>query len=871
MLEQNVLTRPAPTLGEAIAHHQAGHAAEAERLYRATIATSPDHAVASYGLGLLYHAQGRLQDATKAYTDAIAVRPDYVDALINQGTVLLALGRPAEAATLYRRAVALSPANAMAHGNLGKALQDLGQPADAIAAYRTALDHQPDNPVVNANLGGALLDQQDWDAAAAATRTAIALDPANPLAHANLGTALLNLGRNDEALAACRQAIALKPPNPTVLASLGGAMLELGAWTEAETLCHQAIALDPAFPNAWFNLSHTLKAQNRPAEATHAARQAIAHRPDSPEYHFHLAHLLLSQGNFQEGWAEYDWRWALPDFAWLTATHGSFPQPQWTGEDISNKTILIYTEQGLGDVIQFARYLPLVVRRAAKVIVAAHPPLHRILATIGGITIIPIHQTQLPEFDVHCPLLSLPRAFATTLDTIPAEVPYLHPDPTECGRWTNRIAGINKHVGIVWAGNPATKRDRFRSPGFASIAPLLNLPGIDFVILQVGPGRSDLDTADLPPNVIDLGREVTDLADTAAIMSGLDLMISSCTGPLHLAGALGVPTWAIIPFAPYFPWLLDRSDSPWYPSMQLYRQDQPGQDWSSTMTRIAGDLVAWSGQPQPVAISDTGGFNELALCRAGPMLFNRNDIYIGASLRKYGEFSHRETVLFDLLIHPGMTVLDIGANIGVHTVDLSRLVGPTGAVHAFEPQRLIFQVLCANVALNSRPNVFTHNAAVGASAGTTLVPALDPSSHENYGGVSLPGAQRGEPVPVLTIDGLDLPACHVIKLDVEGMEAEALQGATSTIQRHRPILYVENDREARSAGLIALIQSFGYRLYWHLPPLYSGTNFRNDPENVFGGTISVNMLCIPTEVPQSSLSVLREITSPTDQWRQNQI
>jgi tetratricopeptide (TPR) repeat protein len=514
MDEQNVLTRPdhAPAqidatgvLLEAIAHHHAGHTAEAECLYRSIPASSPTRAVASYSLGLLYYAQGRLQNALDAYEEALAIRPDYVDALINRGTVLLALARPAQAADLYRQAIALSPGNAMAFGNLGKALQDLGQTDKAIAAYREALHHQPDNAVVHANLGGALLEQSDWDGSEAASQRAITLDPANPLAHANLGTALLNLRRYDAALAACRRAVALKPQNAIVLGSLGGAMLELGAWSEAEDLCHQAITLDPSLSNAHFNLSHALKALNRLDTATHAVRQAIALRPHSSEYHFHLAHLLLLQGQMQEGWVEYDWRWQLADFAWLSATHGAFRQAQWTGEDIANKTILVYTEQGLGDVIQFARYLPLLVRKAAKVIVAVHAPLRRLLETIDGLTIVPIHQPPLPPFDVHCPLLSLPRAFATSLDTIPASVPYLRPDPILRARWAKRLHGSKPRVGIVWAGNPATKRDRFRSPGFTSIAPLLDIPGIDFVLLQVGPGRADLDSARLPSNVLDLG------------------------------------------------------------------------------------------------------------------------------------------------------------------------------------------------------------------------------------------------------------------------------------------------------------------------------------------------------------------------------
>jgi FkbM family methyltransferase len=248
------------------------------------------------------------------------------------------------------------------------------------------------------------------------------------------------------------------------------------------------------------------------------------------------------------------------------------------------------------------------------------------------------------------------------------------------------------------------------------------------------------------------------------------------------------------------------------------------------------------------------------------MLYNRNDQYVGASLRKYGECSIGETTLFGLIVQPGTTVLEIGANIGMHTIDLSRLVGPAGAVHAFEPQRLVFQVLCANLALNSRPNVFTYQAAVGADSGTLLVPWLDPDANHNFGGVSLFGAQKGESVPVLTIDGLGLRACHLIKVDVEGMETEVLRGASATIARFRPMLYVENDRSDRSAELIALVQSYGYRLYWHLPPLYNAENFRGDTENIFGNIVSINMLCVPSEVPQT-LAMFREVTGPSDTWQ----
>ena len=586
---------------EAVNHHHAGRFVQAETIYQTILEFNPAHAVATYNLGFLCHMQGRLKDATEAYSRAITLKSDYVDAYLNLGTVYLQLGRHADAVTLYRQAIAISPGNAMALGNLGKALQDLGELDEAIAAYRQALTHQPDNAVANVNLGAALLQRRSWEESIASTRRGIALKPDNAMAYANLGNALLNLGRFEDALAACRQAMALQPEGAAIHATLGGAMLELGAWHEAEVLCCKAIACDPTLPDGFFNLSHVLKALNQLPEATNAAHQAIALRADSADYHFHLAHLLLLQGDLEAGWAEYDWRWKLPDFAWLTAIHGTFSQSHWIGEDIGDKTILVYTEQGLGDIIQFARYLPLLAQRANRVVVAAHPPVRRLLESIKGITLVSINDVPLPAFDVHCPLLSLPRAFATRLDSIPAAVPYLYVDPIARAHWDQRISGKSLRVGIVWAGNPATKRDCFRSPGLASLAPLFAIPGVEFVVLQVGPGRSDCEAGQLPSNVLDLGREIIDLADTAAIMSQLDLMISSCTGPLHLAGALGVPTWALLPFAPYFPWLLDSSDTLWYPTMRLYRQAKPGRDWSDVVQRVAADLTVrvQSGVRQP--------------------------------------------------------------------------------------------------------------------------------------------------------------------------------------------------------------------------------------------------------------------------------
>jgi predicted O-linked N-acetylglucosamine transferase (SPINDLY family) len=582
--------RWADTLVRAISTHQEGDLAEAERLYRIVLLAPLAPAIASFNLGLLCLGQGRLPEAADAFRGAIAIEPDMVNAIINLGTTQLALGRPDEAIVSYRRALAIQPDHAMALGNLGKALHDLKRLEEAVAAYQAALALQPDNAEVLLNLGAALLERRIWAEAVAMTRRAIALRPGAAIAYANLGVGLLGLGDHAASLAACRQAIAIGTQGAAMACTLGGTLLELGEAAQARDLCESAIAADPAFADAHFNLSHSLKSLNQLPAAEAAAAAAIARRPTSAVYHFHLAHILLLQGKMERGWAEYEWRWGLPDFAETAAMRRSFPVPQWAGEEIVDKTILVYTEQGLGDIIQFARYLPLLVHRARRVMLAANRATRRILGTIPGLTI--ISEASIPEqrFDVHCPLLSLPGAFGTRLDSIPATVPYLQADPAAQARWGARIGGAGLRVGIVWAGNPATMRDRFRSPRLHSVAPLFALPSITFVALQMGPGRADCAAMPLPAQVIDLGEEIGDLTDTAAIMAGLDLVISSCTAPLHLAGALGVPSWGMIPFAPHFPWLLERTDSLWYPSMRLYRQSRPGEDWSDVVGLIATDL-----------------------------------------------------------------------------------------------------------------------------------------------------------------------------------------------------------------------------------------------------------------------------------------
>jgi FkbM family methyltransferase len=481
--------------------------------------------------------------------------------------------------------------------------------------------------------------------------------------------------------------------------------------------------------------------------------------------------------------------------------------------------------------------------------------------------------------------MSLPALLGTVEAATTAGPPYLRPDDVLSAKWRERLTGavgsaVKPHaqykVGIAWSGNPQHADDRRRSIPLEMFAPLAAVPGVRLVNLQKGPGSEQVALSGgrvpmlHPPGDFDAAGAFT---DTAAIIGQLDLVIAADTAVAHLAGALHVPTWLALSHLPDWRWRNSGETTPWYPAMRLWRQSRPGQ-WEDVFDRMTAALAQRARKQEAGAKGGrtndegqtiaawrrsrrlaTNGNAALKQTRHGPMLYNRHDAYIGRSLDEYGEFSPGEVDVFRQVLKPGDVVIEAGANIGAHTVPLAQFVGRSGAVHAFEPQRAIFQMLCANLALSALPNVFARQAAVGAQAGSIVVPQFDYDRPNNFGGLALGGLSQGaappggETVPVLTIDSLELSSLALIKIDVEGMEADVLEGARATIARHKPILYVENDREEKSAALIALIASLGYRLYWHAPPMFAERNLYQNPVNTFGNTVSRNMLCLHASLP----------------------
>ena len=608
----------------ALQHYQSGRLAEAEALCRQILAVDPRHAdafhvlgvialrtsrtdlavdsirqaialksdcaEAHYNLGIALQGKGQLDEAISACRQAIVLQPDYADAHYSLGNVLNDIGRQDEAIASYRRAIALKPGCAEFHNNLGTALRDKGRLDEAIAACRQSIAFKPNYADAHYNLGNALKDIGQRDEAIASYRLAITLRPNYIKAHGNLGTALYDNGQLDEAIAAYHRAIALKPDSSEVHSNLGTALYDNGQLDEAIAAYRQAIALQPDLPEAHSNLGNALQGKGQLANAVAAYRRAIALKPDFPKAHVNLAYALLVEGDFLQGWDEYEWRWKLKDVAF---SQRNFSQPQWDGRSMEGRTLLLHAEQGFGDAIQFIRYLPLVAQRGGNIILECQPELRRLFQTMASDLPVLARGESLPSFDVHSPLLALPRVFSTGLGDIPRTVPYLRTDAAGAAIWCERLAGSSTSlkVGLVWAGHPTHKNDRQRSLKLASLAPLAEVGGVRFISLQKAGTSAEARTPPAGMELIDVAEELQDFADTAALISNLDLVIAVDTAVAHLAGAMGQPVWTLLPFAPDWRWLLERSDSPWYPTMRLFRQPSIG-DWDAVIAEVREQLQA---------------------------------------------------------------------------------------------------------------------------------------------------------------------------------------------------------------------------------------------------------------------------------------
>jgi hypothetical protein len=577
---------PAAICQAGFAHFQSGRIAEAELCCQQALTLDEQHPDALHLLGVLcFHAQqpdaavewiaraiqkapkaeyllslatvlerqGRLEDARQRYSQALTLKPDDAGLWNHLGNLLWQLGHRDEAARHLQQALKLNPQYWEAAHNCGMLLLELGRHAEAVECFDLAEKLNRNSAALYQMRGVCLSELKRFEDAAADYEKSIALDPRLPETHNNLGLLHWRSGRLEQAFACFDRALALRPDSHAVLNN------------KAVVLMHLQL-LD---------------------EAVATLQKSLTVAPNDPQARFYLATLQLLTGDFERGWLAREARWQLPSAGLVDR---GFAQPLWLGDQpLAGKTILLHSDEGLGDAIQFARYVPMVAALGARVILEVEPPIQQLLGGITGVAEC-VGRSSSPAFDLHCPLGTLPLAFGTRLDTIPLAEGYVPAPPTaRVTAWDNRLGRRTRlRVGLVWAGNPDHKNDHNRSMPLCALAPLLDC---DVQLVSLQKGVRDQDQAFLAehPDLVDLTAHLTDFIETAALMSCLDLVISVDTSVVHLAGALRIPVWTMVAFNPDWRWLLNRNDSPWYQSMRLFRQPKRG-DWASVVDDIRREL-----------------------------------------------------------------------------------------------------------------------------------------------------------------------------------------------------------------------------------------------------------------------------------------
>jgi tetratricopeptide (TPR) repeat protein len=612
-------------LAEAFALHQAGRLAEAEQTYNQVLAMQPDHFDSLHLLGIVFHQRGdhaqallhidralkinpnhivalnnrgiafrelkRFEEALASYDRALELWPGYAEALLGRGHTLKELKRFKEALASYDRTLALRPDWVDAHVNRGDVLHELKRFEEALASYDRALGIRQDFTEAHANRGSALHALKRFEEALASYDQALALRPDYAEARYNRGNVLHALKRFEEALADYEHALALRPDYVEALANRGVTLNDLKRFEEALASHDRALAVRPDYADAFVNRGITLYELKRFEAALASYERALALRPDYAQAHFNEAVCRMLIGDFDRGWQKLEWGWETED---LKNAKRTFSQPLWLGSDeVAGKTILLHGVHGFGDTIQFCRYVPHVIERGARVILEVQKPLRALMGTLPGAAQVVSRGEPLPDFDLHCPLLSQPLALGTRLATIPAQTPYLWASPQAVMDWNVRLGPRRRpRIGLAWSGRPDHDNDRNRSMRLNTLLSPLAAFDATYVSLQREVRADDAPVLQSRGDILHFGEELNSYADTAALIANLDLVISVDTSVAHLAGALAKPVWILLPFIPDWRWLLDREDSPWYPTARLFRQDET-RSWDSVMARVHASLAEY--------------------------------------------------------------------------------------------------------------------------------------------------------------------------------------------------------------------------------------------------------------------------------------
>jgi tetratricopeptide (TPR) repeat protein len=548
------------------------------------------------------HQQGRLRDAEKLYARVLKAVPDHFDALNLLGTVKAQHGHIGEAHRLFSAAVKANPAAPQGLSNLGQALHALKRGGEALDYLDKARALAPDDVNILYQHANVLLSLDRPSEALAEFQAVLGRLPQHVEARVNCGLALAACGFSEQALADFDAALALAPGHPGASYNRGVALIKLGRYEEAVAANDAVLAVEPGHLTAWLNRGKALAQLNRYDEALASYGEVLAVNKDHADAHFNQALALLTQGKYQRGFSEYEARWRRTGMT----PQKSRGKPLWLGEyPLARKTVLLHAEQGLGDTIQFARYVPMLAAAGAKVVLEVQPELKTLMVRLDGApTVIARGETASQEnlaFDVHCPLGSLPLALKTEPGTVPAAIPYLSADGAHLAKWSMQIGALPQpRIAIAWSGNSSHDNDRNRSIAFSRLAPLFPPPnpspraaegrmGASFISIQRDLRPEDAAALAAETRVTHVGGELEDFADTAAVLALCDLVIAVDTAPVHLAGAMGRPVWVLLPFAPDWRWTLQGETTPWYPTARLFRQ-QKLEDWDGVISRVGAEL-----------------------------------------------------------------------------------------------------------------------------------------------------------------------------------------------------------------------------------------------------------------------------------------
>ena len=803
-------------------------------------------------------ADGRYAEALALVGGELSRRPGEPELLFASATVLFDWGRIHEARAVFLRAEALGLARTALYLNLAWSCQMLRLSEEAEHYARKATELEPENAAAHFGLGSVLQSQKRYPEAIASFELALVNAPENALNAAGIGLCKIAQGDFVDAETWMRRAVALAPENPQLLTNLGVAIVNQDRYAEALATLERAGALESALgvpPESISETGFTMVSMGLYPAAAEMYKRNLAAFPD-PRAHGHYAFLMLALGHFREGWSQYEFRWMQEPHL---SKRPKFVQPCWAGQDLSGKSILLLAEQGLGDIINFARYAVPLKAMGATVHLQVRPEILQLAQGFAGTDQVFAPPTPPPPFDYYIHLMSLPHVLGTELATVPADVPYVRVDPNRAQQWAARIGDGGPspevdqlRVGLAWAGNPAFPRDRFRSVPLDALSGLWEQQGVRFLSLQKPLKPGELEKFPTRTTMIDLSPELSDFADTAAAIDQLDLVICVDTAIAHLAGALGKPVWLMLPEIGDFRWLEDgRDDSPWYPTMRIFRQRKLG-DWDEVVVRIKAALddavrtgsPAWqSAIPRKVASEPPTGSGDFTTeagdaaaalppdiarvteTRYGVMEYFPDSSVEARSIAWYGEFLQPQLDLLARLVRPGARVVEVGSGVGAHALALAQLVGAEGHLLLYESRPLIQRVLGLNLAANQAFRSVT-------------------TMRRDLAGPRESGAGS----PTETLDELRLERLDLLKVQSAALAAAILDGASETLWRLRPLLFLAAADPVAATDLSARAKQFGYRCWLMETALFNRANFNRRETDIFAVQKAVALLAIPEEI-----------------------